>query len=134
LSDIEEKENETFTILAILSEIPNQFFHVEVSGTVLNKVYDKGRKGFLFDFETETVFIEEPVLTSKKIIFKFLISKKLHRKYRKVIYNGNHIAVLAQLRNITSANEDGTEVERHYLVVMDAKEISVGNKIGEIEL
>jgi hypothetical protein len=35
---------------------------------------------------------------TKQIIFQFVISKKLHRKYRKIIYNGNYINVTGIVR------------------------------------
>jgi hypothetical protein len=128
LSDVEEKVEENTSPSYEILEIHGAIVHVDAAGIVLNKIYDKARKGFIFDFETPLKFIPEPVLSTKKIILKFLISKKLHRKYRRIIYNGNYINVLGQLRTSLLDNENGTLVEKHYLIVLAASEVSAGDK------
>jgi hypothetical protein len=108
-------------------ELYNASVFVCVVGEIINKQYNKEMKAFIFDIETPTEFVEKPVLMTKKIIFKFALYKRLHRKLRKVIYNGNGASVFGKLQRIIIADEGGVQTERHFLYVIDAKDHDAGN-------
>jgi hypothetical protein len=73
---------------------------VGIKGKVIDKVYVKRAKCFVFRIKTEKEFDikESGNAITEEMIFQLLISKKLHRKYRKIIYNGNELEVFGALR------------------------------------
>jgi hypothetical protein len=102
-----------------------------ISGKISNKKYHKEMKAFIFDIETKKVFVEKPTLSTEQIIFKFAIHKKFHRRLRKIIYDGNHIAVMGHLRNIVYSDENGVSKDEVFLVVIGAKECKAGDNVAK---
>jgi hypothetical protein len=89
---------------------------IEVVGTIIGKRYDKRLKAFIFRVEKNPVFEVSSTIATKKIIYVFGINKKIHRKYRKIIYEGNQVIALGIVRAIFGdESEKGLEPEEYII-------------------
>jgi hypothetical protein len=89
---------------------------IEITGTIIEKRYDKRLKAFIFKVEKDPVFEDSSMITIKKIIYLFGINKKIHRKYRKIIYEGNQVVALGLVRAIFgNESEKGLEPEEYII-------------------
>jgi CTP-dependent riboflavin kinase len=96
-------------------------FIINVTGRVVNKEYNKKLKRILFRLETEPDFTEGVTLSMKKVIFQFGLLKKLYRKYRKILYEGNNVSVIGFLVAMgMGESNDGVRLEEY---VIDAQSI-----------
>jgi hypothetical protein len=94
-----ENKKEYFPDGAIMGYIPNVHVLVSIRGKVIEKDYIRDIKHFIFRVQTDKEFeITNNNVRTQILVFHFVISKKLHRKYRKIIYNGNYIEITGILR------------------------------------
>jgi hypothetical protein len=93
-------ENNEPNITGIVAElIPNMHIIILVHGKVIDKQYIKKAKCFAFRIQTDKEFdIDFNNKRTEQIFYQFIISKKMHRKYRNVICDGNYIEVYGLLR------------------------------------
>jgi DNA/RNA endonuclease YhcR with UshA esterase domain len=83
----------------LVGYVPNIHIMISIRGKVVEKDYIKEIKYFVFRIQTDKEFtITENNTTINQMIFQFVISKKLHRKYRRIICNGNYIEIVGVLR------------------------------------
>jgi hypothetical protein len=122
-----EPENKDTNDILIPDNLHVSIF-VNVSGIIINKVYNKSMKAFIFSIETPKVFVDGTTLSTKRIIYKFAIFKKMYRKFKKIIYDGNFVDIIGLFHafTINKDREGEGEVEHHYLFVVDMKEIDAG--------
>jgi hypothetical protein len=110
----------------VVTRLPNIHFLICVTGKVINKEYEKKLKRFLFRIETPPQFTETPTLSITRIILQFGMLKKLHRKYRKILYNGNNVRVGGVIGNIiVTEDENGIEFQRYFIDVMTVEEAEI---------
>jgi hypothetical protein len=80
---------------------PNIHILVALRGKVIGKEYLKHIKCFSFRLQTDKEFIVNANgdnVSTNYMIFQFIITKKLHRKFRRIIYNDNYIEVYGRVR------------------------------------
>lgn len=119
----EEKEISQEEPGILIAHSPNVHFLICITGKIINKEYERKIKRFLFRVITTQEFVENSTHSVERIIFQFGILKKLHRKYRKILYNGNHVSVGGVIKTIVAGeDENGMAFQQYFIDVMAVSE------------
>jgi hypothetical protein len=135
----EEKKGENKELQEIpevdLIHLSNIHFIMQITGKVTNKEYVKSLKRILFRIETPPEFINEPTLSIKRVIFQFGMVKKLYRKYKKILYDGNNVSVGGVIGSIvTTENQEGIECRQYFIDALTVEEARIEiPKIPQLE-
>jgi hypothetical protein len=106
--------------------LQNVYIGINVTGKVIRKEYVKKIKRILFRIESPPEFTNEETLSVKRIVFQFALIKKLYRKYKKILYEGNNLSVFGFVRLIaTGKTLTGEEIHEYFIDAQSIEEVHI---------
>jgi hypothetical protein len=132
---MEEENEEPESQGIILIGGGNYHYLISLRGKVADKKYFRKIKHFVFRLQTnnELVVDKDNNVKASRMVFRFAVSKKLHRKYRKIIYDGNYIAASGILRRY-DASDYPEILKEHFLIELQEANEYKEDVSGKIEV
>jgi hypothetical protein len=107
-------------------EIHNVYLGIKITGKVIAKKYERKIKRILFRIETPMEFTGDENLSIKRVIFQFGMLKKLYRKYKKILYEGNNVSVFGFVLSIlVGKTESGEEINQYIIDAQLIEEVKI---------